>query len=242
MQRLVAGDILELWLEGQGLHAVDRALLTLHQGCPEYSHEALAELSLGQRDALLLELHALTFGDRLDACVECPECGERLEFSTSCRALRVESSEPAGPRTLAIDGLDVRLRPLNSRDLAATVPIATVEEARRIWVRRCAAPVGMSSEVELEALPDAVQREIADRLLALDPQAEVLFDLRCPACSHGWQNAFDIVSFLWIEVQTQAQRISREVDALARTYGWAEKDILDMSDGRRRLYLHMASS
>jgi hypothetical protein len=47
------------------------------------------------------------------------------------------------------------------------------------------------------------------------------------------------VSFFWREIQSAARRIVLEVDALARSYGWSEAEILNMTPARRQLYLEM---
>jgi hypothetical protein len=66
--------------------------------------------------------------------------------------------------------------------------------------------------------------------------------LSCPACRCEWQGLFEIATFLWAEVRARARRLLQEVDAIARTYGWSEADILRMTDARRQLYLQMAVS
>jgi hypothetical protein len=78
-------------------------------------------------------------------------------------------------------------------------------------------------------------------MAACDPQAEVLLDLNCPACGHGWQALFDVVAFFWAELAAQAKRLLREVHTLARAYGWREADILGMSARRRQFYLEMVT-
>ena len=74
---------------------------------------------------------------------------------------------------------------------------------------------------------------------ARDPQAEVLLDLTCPACGASWQTVFDIAAYFWAELTAEAKRLLREVDALARAYGWREVDILALSPGRRQAYLEL---
>jgi hypothetical protein len=74
-----------------------------------------------------------------------------------------------------------------------------------------------------------------------DPQADVEIARTCSACGHQWQTSFDIVSFFWTEICAQAKRLLREVDILARVYGWREADILSMSAARRRAYLEMVT-
>ena len=74
---------------------------------------------------------------------------------------------------------------------------------------------------------------------ALDPQAEVLIDLSCPACQAREQILFDIAAFFWSEIAARAKRLLHEIHLLARAYCWSEADILGMSPGRRDCYLTM---
>ena len=75
-----------------------------------------------------------------------------------------------------------------------------------------------------------------------DPQAEVVLTFTCPACQHGWQALFDVGTFFWTEVASAARRLLREVDALARAYGWSEAAILALSPARRQAYMEMAEA
>jgi len=75
----------------------------------------------------------------------------------------------------------------------------------------------------------------------LDPLAEIELHFDCPACGHGWEELFDIASWLWVEVGDQALRLLREVDLLARIYGWSESEILALPPLRRSHYLRLAA-
>jgi hypothetical protein len=242
MQALSPMAILNVWEQGSVLHPVNRALLVLRHACPETADETLSALSLGRRDALLLEVRQHIFGDRLEAYTECPGCGERLEFSCSCRSLLAETPPQAGgERTIVVEGCLFRLRCPDSHDAAAVAMSGTLEAARRTLLSRCVSPAD-ASEMSIDALPEPVHTAIASELAAIDPQAEVLLDLCCPACGRAWQAVFDILPFLWTEIRARARRLLQEIDVLARTYGWAEADILGMSEARRGLYLQMAMS
>jgi hypothetical protein len=232
--------ILDVWEQGSALHPVDRALLVLRHGCPEMGDETLAALSLGRRDALLLAVRQHTFGDRLEAYTECPGCRERLEFSCSCRALLAETvPQDGGRKTIAVEGCLFHLRCPDSYDAAAAASSGSLEAAKRTLLARCLRQAG-GSAASIEALPERVQIAIAAELAEIDPQAEVLLSLTCPGCGHTWQVVFEILSFLWTEIRARARRLLQEVDVLARTYGWAEADILGMSETRRGLYLQVA--
>ena len=242
MRSFSAADLLDLWEQGMGLHAIDHALLVLRYACPEQAYEKLTTLSLGQRDALLFKVRRYIFGNRLDACTECPSCRERLEFALSCDALMGEEKIQEGlVKTITVEGIEFALRCPDSRDAAAAAASENVEAAKRVLLARCAARTSIS-EPSLDTLPVSVQAAIAAELAAIDPQAEILLDFTCPACKHEWQSVFEIMTFLRTEMRARARRLLQEVDALARAYGWREADIFAMSEARRGLYVEMATS
>ena len=222
------------------MHPIDQALLVLGFACPEHTREALVNLSLGHRDVLLLEVHRRTFGDKLDAYTQCPRCEEPLEFSLSCALLACDTaSDEALTKTVTIQGSDFILRCPNSRDAAAAAASENPEAARKTLLSLCAAPAAGSAR-DIDALPEPARAAIAGELAAMDPRAETLLDLVCPACARAWQGVFEIVTFLWTEIRARARRLLQEVDILARVYGWNEADILAMSETRRGWYLQMA--
>ena len=240
MRTLSAADFLTLWEQGTGLHAIDHALLVLRHACPDYAQESLPALSLGQRDALLLKVRQRIFGDRLEAYTECPSCRQRLEFSLSCDELtsgiRIQEHFV---KTITIEGMEFNLRCPDSRDAAAAAASEDVEAAKRVLLARCAARTNRT-EPSADTLPESVQAAIVAELAAIDPQAEMLLDLNCPACTHAWQGVFEIMTFLRIEMRARARRLLQEVDVLARAYGWSEAEIFALSEARRGLYVQMA--
>ena len=70
-----------------------------------------------------------------------------------------------------------------------------------------------------------------------DPCLDLALDLVCPGCDHAWSAAFDVGGFLWEEIDVRARRLLDEVHALARSYSWSERQILELSETRRRAYL-----
>ena len=110
-------------------------------------------------------------------------------------------------------------------------------------LQRCvtvlAGPIG-ESYVSGE-LPADVVEAISEAMAAADPGADVVLDVRCPACEQRWSAPVDIASFLWEEVDAWAAATLNEVDALARAYGWAEPEILALSPARRHRYLELAA-
>lgn len=237
-----AADVIAMWEQAACQHPVDRALTLLARCSPE-PREALAALSIGARDARLFALHELLFGPRFEGFAECPHCDERLEYAVDAANLLPAhgAEEPLEP-LLVSDGVALRLRPLDSTDFAAAAACADADEARRLLASRCVVEAARDG-IALSAtqLPERTVERIATWLASADPQADVLIDIECPNCAHRWQAAFQIERFLWAKLNALAKRLLREVDVLARTYGWSEHEILSLSAMRRAVYLEMAS-
>ena len=50
----------------------------------------------------------------------------------------------------------------------------------------------------------------------------------------------DVGSFVWAELHAHGRRVLREVDVLARAYGWTEAEVLALGERRRAAYLALA--
>ena len=301
MQPLSAEKILDLWETGRPQHALDRALTILTAASPGASRDLLADLSIGERDARLLQLRALLFGSRAEGFAECPRCSERVEFPLDTARFTTggapawpsegrASARPVssfGQHEIEVNGTRLRFRLPNSRDLAEAITASDHKDALQRLISRCvlqiqspneapssshpeprrrrgtSQPVENHTSLELETpAPDVrsfgalrqpqddsdrtLSPEIVEALsramLEADPEAEIMFRLTCPACAHEWELLFDVAEFFWTEISAQAQRLLREIDALARAYGWTEREILNLPAQRRQTYLEMLAA
>ena len=243
---LSAQTLLRVWEVGAEQHPLDRALTVLAAAFPEVSPGDLAALSVGHRDACLMTIYERMFGPVLHGYAECSRCAERLEFATSVAAIRAGSyPDPAGPapersHDFVLDGCRIRFRLPNSLDLAAAAGCGDLAAGQDLLLQRCVLQAERDGRpVACAELPDAVLSGLSERMAASDPQAEVLLELRCPACEHQWPALFDIDAFLWAELAAAARRLVRDVHTLARAYGWSEADIVALSARRRQSYLEM---
>lgn len=242
MRPLSADQILCIWEMGERLHPVDRALTLLTFSYPDQTIANLASLTVGQRDALLLRLREITFGNTLNCFAHCPQCGEDLEFTIETAQIRLfdPSQSPDSEYSFAIEGFAGKFRLPNSFDLAAIIGDRNLETAKSSLLKRCLLQANHNGiEISHQEIPPQVVIQLAAQMAEIDPQAEILIDLSCPACRHEWQILFDIVSFFWTELSAQAKRLLLEVHQLACHYSWREADILAMSATRRNLYLEM---
>lgn len=234
--------LLHIWEYGQGRHSLDQALAILAGAFPERAPATLAALSIGQRDGYLLEVYAQTFGSRLDALVNCPQCQELLELPLRVDDIRI-TAPPAPPEGIyqhTVGSYTVRLCLPSSVDLASIARYSDVAMARAILLQRCILEATCDGRaVPSTDVPEVVLQALAAYVATCDPQAEVQLNLVCPACAHCWQILFDIVTFFWARLRTQVQTLLRDVHTLAAAYGWHEADILAMSEWRRQCYLDM---
>jgi hypothetical protein len=248
MRALSAPELLSVWEQGLTQPPVQRALVLLASACPETSPKQLAELSVGQRDTLLLTLREWMFGSQLQSIASCPKCSNRLELSFKIADVRVATpAESAESFSLSVANYEVLFRLPNSLDLvacanqsASATGLGDPSSAQQALLERCLlAACHHGQEQPVTQLPADVISAVVAHMAEADPQADVQLNLSCAACSHQWHSTFDIVSFFWSEINVWALRILREVHILASTYGWREADILAMSPYRRQLYLEM---
>lgn len=241
MHALSASKLLGAWERALGQLPVERALALLAAACPEQTPEELAQLSIGQRDRLLLRLRESTFGSQLVSRASCRQCNEPLELTFNVSDIYAPEAETSEELRLLVDDYGVQFRLPNSHDLSAIANCGDVTEGERLLLARCLLRVDEGGEERAPDvdLPEHVREAVVRRMAEADPQSDVQLALSCPACAHQWLAAFDIVSYFWSEINAWADRILREVHTLAAAYGWREEDILAMPPGRRHIYLEM---
>jgi hypothetical protein len=237
--------LLAVWEEGVSQLPVERALALLAAACPERSREQWGSASIGQRDARLMQLQDELFGSRLETVVTCPRCGDRLdvEFSTHDIGPETEPACAEGGSRIEVQGYQVDYCLPTSLDLLPQAGDSTPLE-RETLLRNCIATAQRAdgTKVETDFLPEAVVTAVLEDMARTDPMADVRVGLSCADCGHEWSAPFDIVAYLWTEVDEWAQRMLLEIHSLASAYGWSEREILRLSARRRRLYLDLVGA
>jgi hypothetical protein len=208
-------------------------------------------LTIGDREALLLHLRRLTFGETMECVLRCPDaaCGARMEMALQVADLLV----PAYPdvakvyrEQAVIDQasyrIDFRLPTALDLEAAAALAAGDAERSASDLLRRCilhAARDGVACDGG--ALPPAAREAVAEAMARRDPQAELELDLTCPTCHMDFSVVFDAASFLLQEIDQAATRVLHEVHVLASRYGWSEDQILRIPARRRARYIELAA-
>jgi hypothetical protein len=242
MVMLAENDLITVWERAWSGSPTQQAIALLQMTAPATSVDDLLELPIGSRDSILLDLREALFGQQLSLLVECPSCQERVELELGIPQLRMQATVATedGLYPFHIDALQIRFRVPDSRDLLFIGQISDPDQRRTELLNRCI--VSAISGANQIGPAEINERQIAALLEAMDaadPQANVEVPITCPTCEHHWNGLFDIVSFLWSELDTWAQRTLNEIHLLASAYGWTEEQILKLSPVRRQLYLGM---
>jgi hypothetical protein len=232
---------LDVWERAAGAAPMARASLLLAPG----SEPDTQPLTLGARDALLLDLRGSLFGPSLRSTATCPACQERCEWDCELDALRAATSAFGldAPLEITEGDWEIRARAITAADLETVARCADEASAMQILLRRCVLEARHAGEiVDAAQLPEAWVDRVSATLAAADPQAVTSVALVCPACAHAWDASFDIGAYLWTELDAWAQRTLADVHELASRYGWSEPEILALSPARRARYIAMATA
>lgn len=224
-----AALLLEAWERASVQPAAYRPLTVLSLLTGRDRSE-LAQLTVGERDSLILRIRAALFGQRIVALSSCPSCGADAEltfnFSDICVPVQItrEVSVQVGDEM-------VTARPLTAGDLeeAAGARDVAAELRRR--------SIGGDFQGSSDHL-----FELGRALAEADPLAQIELELSCPSCQVSSSRRFDPWAFFWEELRSWAMRTLGQVHRLARAYGWTEGDVLALSPQRRNTYLRMVGA
>lgn len=232
MPALSGSALLHVWEQGRNEGPQERALTILVGAKASRPGPPLSQLTVGERDSLLVALREDTFGSHVEAVVDCASCGEALELTFDTKKLA--HAPPADTvHSIATGDLEVRFRLPTCDDVAASTGEADVAAAGSELLARCVI------DPPAAELSDLAKDAVVERMSELDPLAALELELACPTCGHDGRAGFDIASFVWTEVEAGARRMLEDVHMLASAYGWREADVLELSAERRRQYLEL---
>jgi len=244
MRPLSAAELLQVWDNGTGMSLLEKTLLLLGKACATEDWKQLGKLSIGNRDAKLLQLREWMFGNKLRNMTKCPACSEMVEWETNTEALRLQPvKEDISVETFSLrqSKFNIHFRLPDSYDVLKFSTEGNQSPYIKQLLTECIIDItGADNEKYApDVLPAIAWQTLEESMSKKDPQADITMQIICPYCQHNWNAVFDIMSFLWTEINNWAKHIMQEVALLARAFSWSEKDILAMTPQRRRLYIEM---
>lgn len=236
--------LFDAWERALGLTPARRALELLRVILPSASEESLVAMTVGQRDGALMDLRAAAFGRSVAAVSNCPSCenGVEINFRLDDIRARDDGASPDCPGRIERSGWSANYRVPNGDDLLRVEKAESEDAARQLILARCLSNVVVDGRTApVDQLPEEAEEVVSDAFENADPLADVQLSVTCPNCGEAWEQVFDVLSFLWTELDGFARRLLSEIHVLARVYGWSEREILSLSPLRRNAYLNMVT-
>jgi hypothetical protein len=225
---MTAAEMLSFWETASRLCPLDGGVLAVAAaGVPPAQ---AADLPLGERNRALAQLYCAHFGGTLDGFTQCGACGEKLEFQFDVRQV-AEAPALASQEWVAVGRWKFELP--SSRAVAMAVNAGEPAQAGQRLLAHC-----MREPLESEPCwSDEEIEAIEARLAEADALAEIRVGFACPQCGHGFEEALDLESFLWSEIEELARQLFDDIHLLASAYGWTEQEVLALSPVRRSAYV-----
>jgi uncharacterized protein DUF6760 len=219
--------------------------------------ELVRRLLVADRQYLLLQLRASTFGDQVQATVRCAwiDCRKKVDIDFSLQEIPIKESQAPGPLyTMQLspeaaykdeEGKTyqaVTLRLPNGADQEVVAPLMADDAARAfaVLLGRCIQSIGPwepPGEDLLRRLSPLAQQEIERQIEAMAPQVELTMEAQCPECGRDFTVPFDPQEFFFGELRINRDLLYREVHYLAYHYHWSEQEIMAMPRDKRRRYI-----
>lgn len=194
-----------------------------------------SELTISDRDRLLIALYRHYYGEPIEGSAACRACGKTFDLAFDLAELigtfeRRERSlatgpDPEGAYTMR-DGRRFRLP--NAEDQRSILGLET-EEAMTKLLQRCV--------LEGDVAADREQLEAA--MAEAGPMLDLELEAECPDCGTHQKVHFDICSHLLGALASERPWLTHEVHAIATTYGWSLDEILGLSREDRRAYARL---
>jgi hypothetical protein len=226
-------------------------------------------LPQGDRVALILNIRKIVFGDRISCTAPCANCKELLSFDVSVsELLKPMKADPKKEYPLQVEGYSLKIRPITGVDLELLIlnsleddnnnnktqenngsvsgvnETAKEKEARNFDLDSMTEKLVRSSVTFADPpLPQILSNDfikaVSSKLEEIDPQANMVLELKCFACQHVFQTNFNAEQFILSEIDSRGKQLYREVHWIAFHYHWEEDSILSLPLRRRKLYLEL---
>lgn len=203
----------------------------------------LRALLAGDCDYLALRLHRLTFGDKVEMVLVCPNptCGKKMDLDFDSSALPVEERPQLPSYTLRIEGssvVEVSFRLPRIGDVEA---VGEAEDPAHALLSRCLLSIdGLApSETAISALSAEAREAIGDEMERLSPRVEDTIEATCPECKQEFSTGFDPAALLVAGLYRRRREFNQAVHLLSLHYHWPLSEILKMTRERRQHYVRL---
>jgi hypothetical protein len=214
--------------------------------------DAIRDLSVGDRDYLLLALRGATFGPKVSRVFTCPQasCGAKMDLDLFVADFPVyeRPAQPshrlriAGPEAGTLLDVEYRVPRGREQELIAAWPSGPLDSLRDRFLESCVVRVALAgdgAELPFAALPASCKETLAEIIEETSPRVELELELVCPECAHTFDVLFDPASLLLDDIGADRAGFERELHLLAFHYHWSLDEILRLARPRRQRFLRV---
>jgi hypothetical protein len=206
-------------------------------GGRKVTREMLRELTVGDRDQLMLRLYQASFGDRLSLVLTCPRegCGAKLDLDLRVEDIPVEERALQASYWLRLGGaepveIEFRLPRGGDQERLASSGGLKEGEAHDRLLDACVLS-GPWPAWGKEALTAAIEERA--------PRVESEVEVTCPECGHPFDAELDPITLLLQEVERGRTVFDRELHLLAFHYHWPLGELYSLPRSRRQRFLQL---
>ncbi len=133
-----SAELLRIWENGVALTPFERGQLLARVAGDDTKGHEIGQLSIGERDDILIGMHRRLFGADIEGLVSCPACNGQAELSFSLNDFpRPGSPHDKDSLSILSNGLKVDFRLPTVNDIASTLRHANEVDARRDLLSQC---------------------------------------------------------------------------------------------------------
>ncbi len=216
-------------------------------GSKRADRETIRHLLVADREFLLLKLHALSFGARVELVRHCSQasCGAKMDLDFDLTAVPIEE-QPVKSEYEFVSGdgpphrFRFRLPDGADQEAACAWADMPAEDMAARLLARCLMDIDGKSPVEpadVLALPGPDRTALESKMERCSPRVHFEMEATCPHCGRSFDARIDPASFALTELLNARSDFEREVHLLAFHYHWSLQEILGLPRLRRRRYV-----
>lgn len=214
--------------------------------------ELSRELTVGDRDYLLVKLCEATFGHRMSRVLVCPQpdCGAKLDLDLTVDDFPVIEKPVARSHRIRLDAdgaaleVDFHVPRGHEQELIAASALTAPEALRDHLLASCVARIALcdgGDELPFTVLSSAARQTLAVAIEDRAPRIDLDLEMTCPACAVSFELAVDPAAVLLDELAAGRGALERELHLLAFHYHWSLDELLQLTRPRRRRFLQLLS-
>jgi hypothetical protein len=218
--------------------------------------EVARQLTVGDRQFLMLKLREATFGPAVALVTSCswPDCGERVDIEFQISDVPVAESDTGPIHRMELSAGALPGAEPDARSVLFRLPTGADQEdfgrllednpaaALHALLRACVLSIGSDnppSPERVAELSPLARAEVERAMAAAAAGPVTTMRTRCPGCRREFDVPLDVADLFFAEAGGSVDLLYRQVHYLAYHYHWGENEILSLPRAKRLRYVEL---